>query len=129
MEYVPYYDTYVIDPVPTAEELEESDSTDKESSSDGDKGSKVEGSEDSTSAPWNNEQTEPVRVTLPTRYVIEGQTSFEIAIGSSEVEEVDDLSPEEDELEMEIEENELDEEEVEEDYQQNGRLRQILPQW
>ncbi|NLA58736.1 MAG: hypothetical protein GX855_07560, partial [Firmicutes bacterium] len=30
------------------------------------------------------DETEPVRVTLPTRYVIEGQTTFEIAITASD---------------------------------------------
>lgn len=125
MEYVPYYDTYVIDPVPNPETTPDSDSTDKEAG----KGAKAEGSEDSTSSPWNGEQTEPVRVTLPTRYVIEGQTSFEIAIAASEAsEEANDPSLEEDEWVMEMDEMENDEEDLEEDYQ-DDRLRSILPEW
>ncbi len=99
MEYIPYYDTYVIDPLPVPElpaaSIAETDTagTDEESSASENGGGKAE-----TGKPvsWNEEGTEPVRVTLPTRYVIEGQTSFEIAIVNSDPIEVFDGAESED---------------------------------
>ncbi|NMB24757.1 MAG: hypothetical protein GX986_04420 [Firmicutes bacterium] len=103
MEYIPYYDTYVIEPLP----MPGSSETDKESgasagdeqangqpSADNGNGSKAESGKYN---PWNEDGTEPVRVTLPTRYVIEGQTSFEITVRGRDEGPFDDLDLEGDE--------------------------------
>ncbi|NMB47012.1 MAG: hypothetical protein GX998_11470 [Firmicutes bacterium] len=125
MEYIPYYDSYVIDPVPSSEPASESDSDDQETGSSGEETDKAANGK--TMPAWNDEQTEPVRVTLPTRYVIEGQTSFEIAIAvagepDGEVDReasADDDASDEDEV--------ADGEEVEEDTQDN-RLKTMPPE-
>ena len=135
MEYVPYYDTYVIDPVAVtapASDTDDADAADKESAA-GEGETGEEGSVKNAIPPaWNDEQTEPVRVTLPTRYVIEGQTSFEIAIAASETDEEleDDGADSEPEAVIEMAEHvddqeteEETEEETQEDLQDN-RLRQ-----
>lgn len=75
MEYIPYYDTYVLEPLPAPASTETDGSA---SQSSGEKN----GKEGASTSLWNENETEPVRVTLPTRYVIEGQTSFEIAIAA-----------------------------------------------
>lgn len=100
MEYIPYYDTYVLDPLPMPEPSE----PDKESgagtgdepspraSAGNDNGSKANGRYNG----WNGDGTEPVQVTLPTRYVIEGQTSFEITVLGRDQEPFGDLDLESD---------------------------------
>ena len=133
MEYVPFYDTYVIEPVSVSEPTSETDDTPEKESVSGegetDKGGSVK---NAMSLPWDDEQTEPVRVTLPTRYVIEGQTSFEIAIAASETEEELEDDGADDELGASIEVAEhVDDQETEEETQEdlkNNRLRQGFTQ-
>lgn len=95
MEYIPYYDAYVLGPAVVSESPSENDDVDKDSTSGGDKPDKTSGK--NTASLWNDEDTEPVRVTLPTRYVIEGQTSFEIGIAADEGDEEPESGVSEDE--------------------------------
>jgi hypothetical protein len=90
MEYVPYYDTYVL---PSPAESEPSVQTeaeagaeageDAESAAADGESERIESAR-STGLSWTQDDTEPVRVTLQTRYVIEGQTTFEIAIAAGD---------------------------------------------
>ncbi|NLA58044.1 MAG: hypothetical protein GX855_03955, partial [Firmicutes bacterium] len=84
MEYIPYYDTYVLPSAEESEPIEEAEAEDAESASADDESDRVGSIKSSPSISWNQDETEPVRVTLPTRYVIEGQTTFEIAITASD---------------------------------------------
>ncbi|HHV93848.1 MAG TPA: hypothetical protein GXX47_04830 [Firmicutes bacterium] len=101
MEYIPYYDAYVL---PSAEESgppSEGEAEETESASTDEDSGRIESARIGGSVGWNQDETEPVRVTLPTRYVIEGQTTFEIAISDSG--ETEESADSEGELEEEME--------------------------
>ena len=95
MEYIPYYDTYMLEPLPTVQSKEaefmngdvQGDFGHENDNINDDNGNQ---SKTSKSGMWNNNGTKPVRVTLPTRYVIEGQTNFEITVKSKD--ELDDAA-------------------------------------
>ena len=84
MEYIPYYDTYVLPPAEESEPFAETEAEDAESASAEDEADRIGSIRSGTGVSWSQDETEPVRVTLPTRYVIEGQTTFEIAIAAGD---------------------------------------------
>ncbi|NLY51931.1 MAG: hypothetical protein GX063_03380 [Firmicutes bacterium] len=84
MEYIPYYDTYVLPAAEEAEPPAETEAEDAESASADGESDRIGSVRSGTGVSWNQDETEPVRVTLPTRYVIEGQTTFEIAIAAGD---------------------------------------------